>query len=139
MDSDQEKSRTYRLCTLNTNDSCRTISIFCMNLRRSKIASAMWHRLCEHGKRLSALHVKRLPWAPLVGWDIMCDEKGLVLLEGNLGGSVGLHLVPIPTRLGWVDRDTALRWRQEVRRAFHSNYYARASKRAEDQKWIAPM
>jgi hypothetical protein len=132
---EHDTSRTYRVCTLNTDHKCRTISIFCMNANHFKITSQMWADLCTYGERLASLHIDQLPWAPLIGWDIMRDKKGFVLLEGNLGGNVGQHLTCL-TRLGWVNRDSARYWREEVRRSFHANYYVH--KHSCSRPYISP-
>lgn len=116
----------YRVCTLNTGRRCRTVSIFCFSPKTSSIPSGLWFDLCAYGKRLAALHAEQLPWAPLVGWDIMCDRRGPVLLEGNLGGLFGGC---DPTK--WVNCDAARHWREEVRRSFHSDYYAERLEAAE--------
>ncbi len=86
---------TFRLCTLNTIDSIRIISIFKMSICEDTTDISVWKRIRSFGKKLINLHCKEFKFAPLVGWDILLRDNGsFVVLEGNLGGNVAMHLIP---------------------------------------------
>lgn len=111
---------SYRICTLRTLRATSARAIFVMTLRgrKTRIALGRWRALRAFGARLATVHAARLPWAPLVGWDVMHDRRrGFVVLEGNLGGSFGFHAIPAPSDLGWVDGPMARAWIDEVRQA----------------------
>ena len=126
VDASGVEGRTYRVCTLRGRRGCNVISIFIMTLSigcTTSIPYGLWKRLCALGGQLTTVHDKHMPWAPLVGWDVMQSADGLFVLEGNLGGSVGLHIIPLPTRLGWVRDDVAKYWIETLRDAHHAGVY----------------
>lgn len=127
VDVDGVRGRSFRVCTLNTRFGVRLIAIFTMTLRTSaSIPIEHWRRLRDIGASLARVHGASLPWAPLVGWDVMIDAQGCVVLEGNLGGSVSMQFMS--RQLGVVDATNARQWIEAVRDAHRHGLYRRASR-----------
>tara|TARA_B100000989_G_C19139074_1_gene302558 strand:- start:187 stop:447 length:261 start_codon:yes stop_codon:yes gene_type:complete len=82
--------------------------------------------LVNFGHKLCRVHSKRLDFAPLVGWDLIVDENDqhVFVLEGNLGGAVGMHLIPFPTRLGVVREKLAVQWLADLEISVENNIYS---------------
>ena len=119
---------SYRLCTFKTARGTRVISLFVMSLSQpTQIPWERWNKLKNFGAKLCQVHSRALQFAPLVGWDLIVDENDgrIFVLEGNLGGAVGMHLIPFPTKLGVVREELATRWLAELGEAVSKNIYSR--------------
>ena len=125
--SDDIAGRSYRICTFRSRRrATRVISVFVITLRKgASIDPRVWNKLVFFGTEvLSRLHDVEFTSVPLIGWDVMHDDSGeLVVLEGNLGGSVGIHIVPFLSSIGSVDHVTASTWVNELRDSFCHKHY----------------
>lgn len=119
--------RSYRICSFRCRRrGVRVISIFVITLRRyASVDAIVWNALVQFGKQvLCRVHEQHFPSVPLIGWDVMyTDEEQVVVLEGNFGGSVGVHLVPFLTEIGAVDPLTARTWCDDLRDSHGCDYY----------------
>ena len=121
LDAQGNRPLAFRVCTLNVHRRARVVTIFGMAFfgRRNHIDHSQWDRLRAHGRRLARVHQTRLPWAPLVGWDVVCDKRGrAVVLEGNLGGSLAFF--------GCLNAQLARRWVDDVRETWARGEYVNA-------------
>lgn len=123
VDIDGVRCRSFRVCTLRTRRNVRVISIFVVTRKDPSIPVKRWNQLVDIGDRLATIHANRVPWAPLIGWDVMIDKTGPVILEGNLGGSVTMQLMN--PRNPMVSRDLARQWLDDLREAHRANVFDR--------------
>lgn len=107
---------TFRVCTFKCRSGVRIISIFAVDRFDSTIYLDEWLKLKRIGRRLCRMHALELRSAPLVGWDVMIGAAGCFVLEGNLGGSVGMHVIPSVSGLH-LDANVAGTWLADLREA----------------------
>lgn len=117
--------KSYRLCTFLCARGVRVVSLFVMSLSDATVPPRVWRRLFEYGACvLAELHGRRFGSVPLVGWDLMHrEDDAVVVLEGNPGGSLGMHIVPFACQIGAVSSSIATTWLADLRDAHAAGLY----------------
>ena len=122
--SDGVAGKSFRICTFRGARGVRVLAVFIMSLSNATIAPVVWNELIEFAKRfLVQVHSLHFSTLPLIGWDVMHTHNGVVALEGNPGGSLGMHLIPFMCQIGAVDASIAATWLRDLREAYSLGIY----------------